>query len=96
MSDKLIQNIEEGPEQTEPQASIHNQSQTMNRGLRRSERLHLVGVGKQMVVDPAGKDGRFHGHHPRLRQCSDPRIQLTPVKPILPSLCTQPAASFTQ
>src|SRR3974390_3504565 len=28
MSDTLIQNIEEGPEQTWPQASIHNQSQT--------------------------------------------------------------------
>jgi hypothetical protein len=53
MPDTRIQNIEEGPEQTEIQASIHNQSQTMNRGVRRSERL---GRYRNYNPPPAGFD----------------------------------------
>jgi hypothetical protein len=28
--------------------------------------LHLLGMRKQVIVDPAGEDRRFHGHHPGL------------------------------
>ena len=33
----------------------------------RMRHLHLLGVRKQMIVDPAREDRRFHGDHPRLR-----------------------------
>jgi hypothetical protein len=33
---------------------------------------------KQVIVDPAREDRRFHGDHPGLRQCPDPCIQLAP------------------
>jgi len=29
--------------------------------------LHLPGVRKQVIVDPAREDHRFHSHYPRLR-----------------------------
>ena len=29
-----------------------------------------------MIVDPAGEDGRFHGHRPGLRQGPNPHIQI--------------------
>jgi len=38
--------------------------------------LHLLGMRKQMVVNPAGEDRRFHGDHPGLRQSPDPHIKL--------------------
>jgi hypothetical protein len=37
--------------------------------------LHLFGVWKQMVIDPAGKDGSFHGNRAWLGQSSDPAVQ---------------------
>ena len=39
--------------------------------------LHLLGMRKQVIVDPAGEDRRFHSHHPGLGQHLDPCIKLT-------------------
>jgi hypothetical protein len=40
----------------------------------RVRHLHLFGMGKQMVVNPAREDRRFHGDNPGLRKGSDPRV----------------------
>ena len=37
--------------------------------------LHLLGMRKQVIVDPAGEDRRFHGHHPGLGKGLDPGIK---------------------
>jgi hypothetical protein len=42
------------------------------------ENLHLLGMRKQVVVNPAGEDRRFHGHHPGLGKGLDPGIKFTP------------------
>ena len=46
----------------------------------RMSHLQLFRMRKQAIVDPAGKDGRFHRHHPRLRRRSDSPIQLAPAR----------------
>jgi hypothetical protein len=38
----------------------------------------LLGAGKQMIINLAGEDRRFHGDHARLRQRPDPSVQLAP------------------
>ena len=40
--------------------------------------LYLLGVRKQMIVDPACEDRRLQGHHPGLGKGLDPGIQLAP------------------
>jgi hypothetical protein len=40
--------------------------------------LHLFGMRKQVIVDPAGEDRRFHGYHPGLGKSFDPGIKLAP------------------
>ena len=40
--------------------------------------LHLFGMRKQVIVDPAGEDRRFHGYHPGLGEGFDPGIKFTP------------------
>src|SRR5258705_3307473 len=42
----------------------------------RVSHLDLGGVRKQMIVDPAAEDRRFHRHHPGLRQRLHPAVQL--------------------
>jgi hypothetical protein len=41
----------------------------------RMSNLHLLGMRKQVIVDPAGEDRRFHGHHPGLGKDLDPGIK---------------------
>ncbi|HEX3435636.1 MAG TPA: hypothetical protein VHT24_02635 [Pseudacidobacterium sp.] len=36
--------------------------------------LHLFRMRKQIIVDPAGEDRRFHGDRPGLGKCPDPRV----------------------
>src|SRR5580692_11004820 len=40
--------------------------------------LHLLGMRKQVIVDPAGKDRCFHGHHSGLGKGLDPGIKFAP------------------
>ncbi len=47
--------------------------------------LHLLGMRKQVIVNPPSKDRRFHGDGPGLRHRSDPLIQLPAGRSILPS-----------
>jgi len=37
--------------------------------------LHLLGMRKQVVIDPAREDRRFHGDRPGLGKCLDPGVQ---------------------
>ena len=45
--------------------------------------LDLRGVWKQVIVDPAAEDRRFHRNGPRLRQRLHPTVQLAPGRPDL-------------
>ncbi len=40
--------------------------------------LQRRGMWLQLIVDPAGKNGGFHGCRPRLRQCFHPPVQVKP------------------
>jgi hypothetical protein len=46
--------------------------------------LHLLRMRKQVIVNPAREDRRFHGHHPGLRKGSDPGVQLLPCRTDFP------------
>ena len=41
----------------------------------RMRHLHPLGVRKQMVIDPPGKDRRFHGDRAGLRHSPNPAVQ---------------------
>src|SRR5271168_2708171 len=42
--------------------------------------LDLLRMRKQMVVDPAAEDRRFHGNRSRLGKCLDPAVQFAPCR----------------
>jgi hypothetical protein len=53
-------------------------------------------MGKQVIVDPAGKNSRLHGCRPRLRNDLHPSVQIHPSGGMVPSRWIRPLPSFTE
>src|SRR5215472_16209119 len=58
--------------------------------------LYMLGVRKQVILDPPGEDGRLHRHDSWLRKSLYPYVQFPPCCSDRPFRWTWPLASFTQ